>query len=189
MGFFGKLFGNGKQNSDFFESDILMNEDKFWGIIDHTLKSSNNDYEIQQEKLEKTLKTLNLQEIIEFDNRFRELRGKSYTWELWGAIYIINGGCGDDSFDYFREWVISQGKEFYYKTIENPKTLIDLKIDITEIEWEGISYVASTVFEKLTKQEIPSTFNENREISGFDWEEEDLKNMFPELTEKYPDNV
>jgi len=173
----------------FIESNLLLNENKFWEVINETLKKSNGDYELQQEILEKELKKLSLQEIIEFDNRFKELRGKANNWELWGAIYIINGGCGDDSFHYFREWIISQGKEFYYKTIENPKTLIDLKVDVTEIEWEGISYVASTLFEKITNKEIPSEFIENYEVNGNEWEEEELQNIFPELIKKYPNNI
>ncbi|AUC83779.1 hypothetical protein CW733_15975 [Lacinutrix sp. Bg11-31] len=39
-------------------------------------------------------------EVLEFDNRFRTLRGQAYTWDLWAAAYIM-GGCFDDCFSDF----------------------------------------------------------------------------------------
>ena len=35
----------------------------------------------------------------------------SYRWDLWGAAYLANGGCSDDGFDYFRGWLIGQGRK------------------------------------------------------------------------------
>ena len=43
---------------------------------------------------------------------------------MWCAAYIMNGGCSDDSFEYFRLWVISRGKDVYQKAKANPDTLI-----------------------------------------------------------------
>ena len=61
---------------------------------------------------------------------------------------------------------------------------------IEEVEWEGLGYVPSTVFEELTGQEMPFPFKENHETSGKEWEEDgdDLKNMFPRLYDKYKAN-
>src|SRR4051812_40306311 len=111
MGLFDKLFGGAKKKSsnklpknvNFIPSDKLMDEDLFWQIIKTTKDNSQGDYEKQQEELANELKKLDPSDIILFDNRFRDLRGKANTWELWGAIYIIHGGCGDDSFNDFRE--------------------------------------------------------------------------------------
>ena len=110
---------------------------------------------------------------------------------MWAAIYIIHGGCGDDSFTDFRDWVISQGKDFYYKTLANPETLVELDTEKIEVEWEGMGYIASTVFEELTGQEIASEFRENQNIKGTEWSDEnndELKKMFPTLWAKYADN-
>ncbi len=116
----------------------------------------------------------------------------STEYTLWGAIYIIHGGCGDDSFNDFREWVIGQGKDFYYKTIKDPESLVDFDTDtMDEIEWEGMGYVPSTVFEEITEQEMPYPFKEQIETTGTEWAEEsdDLKNLFPKLCAKFPDHV
>lgn len=41
------------------------------------------------------------------------LMADSYRNPLWAAAYVINGGCSDDGFDYFRGWLIVQGHEVY----------------------------------------------------------------------------
>src|SRR5690242_8813065 len=133
MGIFDKIFGGTKKNqtpelpnTNFITSDALMDEDWFWKIIQTAKNNANGDYEQQQEELAKELRKLTPDDIILFGNRFRYFRGQANTWELWGAIYIIHGGCGDDSFNDFREWVIAQGKDFYYKTIKGPESLVEL---------------------------------------------------------------
>ncbi len=163
MGLFDKLFGGAKKDSNveppnnmgFTSSDKLMDEDPFWKIIQTTKDNSNGDFEEHQKELAKELRKLTPDNIILFGNRFRYFRGQANTWELWGAIYIIHGGCGDDSFNDFREWVIGQGKDFYYTTIKDPETLVEIDTNkIEEVEWEGLGYVHSTVFKELTGQEV-----------------------------------
>jgi hypothetical protein len=197
MKLFEKLFGGGKNSNlkpaaktHFNSSDQLMDEDRFWEIIRVTKERSLNDYNLQQEELATELNKLTPEELIIFANRFRYFRGLAYTWELWGAIYIIHGGCGDDSFNDFREWVIGQGKDFYYKTLKDPGTLLAANsLILADDNWEGLGYVPSTVFEKMTSVEMPYPFQENLEVTGKEWEEEgdDLKIMFPELYKKYFD--
>ena len=196
MGILDNLFGFKKKGkiefTNFTDSESFIDEDKFWQIIKTTKDIAKNNFEKQQVELAKELKKLTLDEIILFGNRFRFFRGKANTWELWGAIYIIHGGCGDDSFNDFREWVIGQGKEFYYKTIEDPETLVEVDSALIEdSDWEGLGYVAAETFEKLTGKEMPYPFKENFETTGVEWEEEsdDLKSMFPKLYRKYPNNI
>jgi hypothetical protein len=194
MGIFDQLFGFTKKKqteiTTFTNSEALLDEDVFWQLIQRSKDKAKGDFEQQQVALAKELQKLNPDEIILFGNRFRFFRGEANTWELWGAIYIIHGGCGDDSFNDFREWVIGQGKEFYYQTIKDPETLVQVPTEeIEECDWEGLGYVPSEIFEKRTGQEMPYPFQENFETKGTDWEEDDLKTMFPKLYAKYPDNV
>jgi hypothetical protein len=81
----------------------------FWDIIDQsrgTRKKINHKRQIKN--LSKILSLLTPDEILQFDNTFHLLLKQSYTWDLWGAAFIINGGCSDDTFDYFRSWLIGQ---------------------------------------------------------------------------------
>lgn len=200
MGLFDKLFGGKRKvsgtalpkNTNFTPSDKLMDEERFWEIIETAKHNSGNDFEQQQEEWEKELGKLTPDDIIMFDNRFRYFRGQANTWELWGAIYIIHGGCGDDSFGDFREWVIGQGKDFYYKTTKDPESLVEVDADkINDVDWEGLGYIPETVFQELTGKEMPDPlFIENHETTGKEWAEEgdDLKTMFPKLYAKYIGN-
>ncbi len=200
MGLFDKLFGGKKEDSNveppenksFTSMDKLMNEDQFWKIVQITKDNSKGDFEKQQVELAKELRKLKPSDIILFGNRFRYFRGQANTWELWGAIYIIHGGCGDDSFNDFREWVIGQGKDFYYKTIKDPESLVEFDTDtMDELEWEGLGYVPSTIFQELTGQVMPYPFEEIHDTTGTEWAEEgdDLKKLFPKLCAKFPDHV
>lgn len=201
MGLFDKLFGK-KNNSEQHETSHkkgyeptgeLMEEDLFWKIIQRTHSNSNGDFEVQISELEKELKKMNPEDIMKFDNRFYDFKDMAYNWNLWGAIYLIQGGCSDDSFNDFREWVIGQGKEFYLKTIQNPESLVDVEEDDIMVEWEGLGYVPSTVFKQITGQEMPHTKielsnpTEDENPRGKEWEDEDLEKMFPKLFAKYGD--
>jgi hypothetical protein len=190
MGLLNRIFGSG-ENKAFHATTDTMPEIQFWNIIEESNIRSGGNFEKQQEILKKLLSQLSPQEIILFDNKFRQLKGEAYDWNLWGAIYIINGGCSDDSFNDFREWVISQGKDFYSKTLNDPETLATYSQSISDIEWEGLGYVPTTVFEEITGSEMPPSLMENQEIKGEEWEEnnDDLKDRFPKLWAKYNTNT
>jgi hypothetical protein len=182
MGFFSKLFGSGKK--DFTPSGDCMPEDKFWQLIADSRDASGGDSEGQESALTALLHELPLNDLITFQNRYRQLRGQAYTWPLWGAVYIINGGCGDDSFCYFRDWLIAQGREVYTNTMADPEWLASLKLPEEETDLDGdiisskaifaeeMAYVADSVFQRRTGKHIPAEFAENHELTGQEWTEE-----------------
>jgi len=189
MGIFGRFFGGPKKDSNFNPSADLMPEDQFWDLLQTSASEAGGHIDHQEEELTLLLRRLPIQELITFDNRYRQLRGLAYTWPLWGAAYIINGGCSDDGFCYFRDWLIAQGPDVYQQALADPESLADLDLDPDEeeLEAEGMAYVAQSVFEERTGQELPAEFAENNEIGGIEWQEEgdDLARMFPRLWKKY----
>ena len=48
--------------------------------------------------------------------------------------FIVNGGASDDGFDYFRGWLIAQGREVFEGTLAKPDSLADV-IDDPDSEW------------------------------------------------------
>jgi Protein of unknown function (DUF4240) len=194
MGFFNKLFGKkrkpDKQNQPLLKienSENLMADNKFWEIIESSKVKSLGNYEKQQVKLGEELNKLEAKEILEFDNKFRTLRGQAYTWDLWAAAYIINGGCSDDCFSDFRGWLIGQGKTTFENGLKNSEALVIIEHDPNNGDWEGLSYVPMEIFEKKTGSNLPNGIKENHEISGEEWSEEgdDLEKKFPKLWEKW----
>jgi hypothetical protein len=185
---FDKIFGNKKETrDDFISTSKLLPEDSFWSVIQLTFEKANGDFDEQQEVLTGLLKKMKPEEIMMFDNRFRQLHAQAYDWDLWGAIYIINGGCSDDSFIDFRGWLIAQGKEFYYKSISDPESLVYEPEERIDVEWEGINYIPRQVFEEITGKEMPRIIKEDSVIKGQEWKEDndDLEKRFPKLWSKY----
>jgi len=171
------------------------NEKWFWNIIDQSRGTNKKINHLRQIKnLTKVLSSLTADEILQFDNRFHLLLRQSYTWDLWGAAFIINGGCSDDTFDYFRSWLIGQGEKSFYNAIENPETLKDILKPNDEYEWEGLEYAASKAYEKVTGKEMDvgdstDDINEEHGPVGKKWNEEELPYLFPKLWKSFSEHV
>lgn len=184
MGLFDGLFGKKESNQPAVDTDTLMNSEKFWGIIAKTNGSKN--YKKQQKELNRELLKLPAIEILEFENRFRTLRSEACNWDFWGAAYIINGGCSDDCFSDFRDWLIGQGKSIFENALTNIESLSELT-DTNDGDWEGLGYVPTEAYEKKTRNNMPNGMRETFDIAGEQWEEEgdDLKNRYPKLWAKF----
>ena len=179
-------FQNIESTESIQDSKEIMESKKFWKIIENTKSESSGDYEKQQSLLERELLKLTAKEVLEFDNKFRTLRGKIYTWDFWAAAYIINGGCSDDCFSDFRGWLIGQGKSIFESAVQNIETLSELK-ETNDGDWEGLSYISTDIYKKKTGNDMPNEIQENFEIIGEEWEEDEnnLKNRFPKLYTKF----
>lgn len=163
----------------------MMDEDQFWSIIEAS-KNEMDDLEEQAEKLTKMLEKMPYQDIIGFKLREEKLRFDSYNSEMWCAGYVINGGCSDDMFEYFRCWIISYGKEVFYSALKNPDSLVNLYAG-SEIyyDFEDFMYVADNAFENKTKKEISDYIDYEVFVwhegtypnFDFNWEEDDEESM------------
>jgi hypothetical protein len=143
--------------------------------------------ERQLEALREILTNLLPEEIIDYQKHFYECMDQAYNWDLWGAAFIIQGGCSDDDFMDFRSWLISMGKDVFEATLKNVESLVDV-VDRPEVEdcfFEEFLYVPSMVYEEKTGEEIPHiTRDISSEPRGKPWEEEDLQKRFPRLWDR-----
>jgi hypothetical protein len=127
-----------------------MPADQFWQIIARAAKAD-HDPEAHVEALRTALRELSLNEIIAFEVAFRRYLNRAYTWDLWGAAFVIHGGCSDDGFEYFRRWLVTRGREPYEAALADPDSLAGLDARPGEAgvwEHEAIYYVAGEVFEE-----------------------------------------
>ena len=74
------------------------------------------------------------------------LMADSYRTPLWAAAYVINGGCSDDGFDYFRGWLIVQGRQVFERAVADPDALADLAVippapGRASLECESVLYI------------------------------------------------
>ena len=156
-----------------------MKASEFWKLIEKSKRGVESPDE-QAEKLEGLLANLSPEEILSFDSIFNEYRNAAYRWDLWGVAYLLCGGCGDDSFDYFRAWLIGRGQKYYEEAITDPESVARKVTEDDYPEAEFLLYAASKAYEKQTGQDMPLVpLKHPKEPVGRKWTEEELPGLFP----------
>jgi len=182
-----------------FKTAKLLDEDQYWSIVDASRKNA-GDEEEQEAFLISEIEKLSPEEMVGFRLRTDKLLFDTHTSEMWCAGYIMNGGCSDDGFEYFRNWVISRGKDTYYKAKEKADTLIsEIDPERDEYEFESFWYVALTAFNNKTGKDLYSyidydnftTRENNYPPIEFTWQEDDpdsMKVICPQLFASFEEN-
>jgi len=163
----------------------LMKEDDFWKLIDRSRVLAKNDYQKQITALKTILQTLDADDIQRFDNTFTSLLAISYDWKLWGASFVINGGCSDDCFDYFRQYLIGHGKDKFYQTLKDPESCVSWMKSEEEENWEGLQYSAMDAYKQKTGKDIPKTYSVKFKLKGVPFDEEKVFKQYPRLAKKF----
>ncbi len=161
-----------------------MDDAAFWEIIEGAKLGSSSSYD-RPHSLRAALEKLPPDEIQGFHEAYIAKVDAAYTWSLWGAAYVMNGGCSDDCFDYFRDWLISEGQSVYEAAVENPESLANLE-GTDEFELEEFRYVADEVYETKTGRAMDPNYAEfPDDPTGEPWDEDAVDKLFPKLAEKY----
>lgn len=148
-----------------------MDEATFWNVIDTAVRDADGDMEQAEESLLRDLSSREPAAIEHFQQILQSKLDDAYLWDLWGAAYIINGGCSDDSFEYFRCWLISRGRAVYEAAIANPDSSADLA---SPGEFESLLYVALRAYEKVAGSKMPRRPRVPlREPKGIGWDFDD----------------
>ena len=166
-----------------------MDVDRFWQLIEESGREA-GDCEEQARVLTARLERLTSEEILSFQSHLYDRRRESYRWDIWAVAYIVNGGCSDDGFDYFRGWLIARGRAFFEMVMQAPERVGEgvapgAEHDDFARECESILCAAKSAYESKTGQEIPFaafTTHLGTEPQGEPWEEDDLERLYPELT-------
>lgn len=170
---------------------MIQTRDDFWNLIDDAIQ--NAPYEGRSEYLIMRLAKAENQAIIRFEEIFGELMTESYRWDLWAAECVMNRGTSDDTFDYFRAWLIIWGKDVYERVIQNPDDLATLIMKPTGDEYydyEDLLYVSQKAFAQkngIDEEDVLDHFDihhldyTNGECIGEEWTEDDLPKIVPKL--------
>jgi hypothetical protein len=164
---------------------------QFWKHVEHAYRPDGPDH---FEALKAELADLKWFEVVAFQARFDEAVAAANKIDLWGAAYLINGGCSDDAFRDFRCWLVGRGRHAYEAALKNPDTLADV-LDGDPVDGFGLDAAALRVYEAQTgmsdfydrldraEEDMPPPPPE-----GDDWDFEDEAEMrarFPRLSHLY----
>ncbi|WP_165484796.1 DUF4240 domain-containing protein [Streptomyces kasugaensis] len=135
-----------------------MDETEFWELIDGSREAAEGDPEEQADLLVERLAGRDPDVVVDFARHFEARYNRAYAWELWAAAGIMLGGASDDAFDFFRCWLIGQGREVFEGALHDPDRLADLVTDFDEAvdgDAEELGYAADEAYEQLTGAVLP----------------------------------
>ncbi|MGW6918661.1 DUF4240 domain-containing protein [Kitasatospora sp. NPDC054939] len=171
-----------------------MDETDFWQIIDETRDAAEGDPDEQADRLVERLGALTPDDVIDFARLFEARFQRAYRIDLWGAAYLLLDGASEDTFDYFRCWLIGQGRDVFEGALHEPDDLADLLPEFDEEEdgeAEEIGYAADEAYEQLTGLPLPEVGERQpARPSGAALDFDDAEAMakrFPKLWERYGD--
>jgi hypothetical protein len=172
-------------SSSSFAASIPMNEKKFWQLIDAVKTDAGTDIEARPAVLQRHLSSLDPAGIQSFQQRYETLLLEANSWSLWGAASLMNGGCSDDGFKYFRDWLISEGEKTFKEAVVKPDSLASFaRREFFELELFG--YAALKAYAAKGAGELERDFKVEYAVTiGVEWVESELPQLFPALAAKY----
>jgi hypothetical protein len=169
----------------------LITEDYFWQIVNESNLG---------ETLTEALQKLTEEQLIGYCYWFSYYMNKTYDQALWAVAYVIFGGCSDDSFEYFRAWLLFQGRNLVFKALADPDSLCDYFAKIPEGEYpefeEGL-WIPEHVFTEKFNKDFYQSFDEyDFKLNplpdlDFAWSEEDadsIRKVCPRTFDTWWDN-
>jgi hypothetical protein len=176
-----------------------MLTDRFWEIVDaarartgaHPLADADEVAELVVEALTDWAPD----QLASLGAAIDELQTSAYRWDLWGAAYLINGGCSDDGFEYFQGWLMAQGRQIWDATLDDPDSLADLLRGHGDVDTysEDMLAVAGDAYARVTGDDdaywdaVPDTVHRDRPAGDeFDFEDDEaLRAHLPRLSALY----
>jgi Protein of unknown function (DUF4240) len=163
----------------------MMDETTFWAMIDQANAASQGDMEAKCEAIEEAVAELEPVDAEAFGRHFDAAMDRAYTWALWGAAYVIAGGCSDDAFMDFRATLISLGQATYERVLQEPESLADMDFSEEDLFFEGFQYAALDAVEEVLGEAPERDQPVPAEPSGVKWDEDKVYDLYPRLADKY----
>ncbi|WP_127506013.1 DUF4240 domain-containing protein [Actinoplanes solisilvae] len=170
-----------------------MTVDRFWALVEQGRAGVHDpsDAEAVADRTRQALTALPAAEVAELNQALHDLMADSYRVDLWGAAYQLNGGCSDDGFEYFRGWLLTQGRAVFERVVADPDALADLPAvrdaagTTLDLECEDMFGVVADAYHALTgTYELPRTEGRYPELGRFwDFDDDDeFRRRLPRLS-------
>ncbi|SEF59790.1 Protein of unknown function [Actinacidiphila yanglinensis] len=169
-----------------------MDETEFWEIVDSTRDAADGDPEEHADLMVERLAGLDPEAVLDFARHFETRFNRAFTWELWGAADIMLGGADEDAFDFFRCWLIGEGRHVFEGALHAPDDLAFLVPEFdpeADGDAEDLGYAADEAYEQLTgvrlpDLELPAPDGPEGDRPEFD-DEQAMAARFPQLWARF----
>ena len=160
-----------------------MNEAIFWAMVQRAHDAAGTDMDAKCVLIKAEISGLSIPDACEFARLFDSMMGRAYTHALWGAAYVINGGCGDDTFSDFRTALISRGRDSFNRALSDPDSLADEPFDQAAWFHEGYQYAISEGVAAVGAAAPRASHPD--EPSGEAWSDETVYALYPRLSARF----
>ncbi|MFI6655840.1 DUF4240 domain-containing protein [Streptomyces sp. NPDC050523] len=141
-----------------------MDRERFWRLIEAARDQvpDPDDAEAVASRASALLAERPVPEIVAAQQALWDVLAESYTNPLWAAAYVVNGGCSDDGFDYFRGWLVAQGREVFERVLADPDALAEMPAvrssaqEWCELECEDVLGIAWSAHRTATGEQLPA---------------------------------
>lgn len=131
-----------------------VTKDVFWTLIDQAKEHPGGPSEWLLEQLV----GLGPEQAKRFDTMARVYMDLAYQYGLWSAASVICGGCTDDGFIDFRNWLVSQGRAVYMAALKDPDSLADAP-EYHNCRFDSLPYMGDHAYEELTGRNTYEDFD------------------------------
>ena len=125
-----------------------MTEEQFWTVVEDAHRRAGGNVAAQARSLVTVLAEGPLDDVVAFSQWFQHLVKRAGTPRLLAAHYLIQDGShSDDGFQYFRAWLVGQGRPVFEAAVADPDSLAErLPYPVNPIDQTGgepLLYVAT----------------------------------------------
>lgn len=139
-----------------------MRTDDFWQLIDQARAGGGGEAHAVAARAVALLAERDPAEIVGYARHQARVLAASYTADLWGAAYLVNGGASDDGFAHFRGWLMTQGRGVFARAVADPDSLAELPrirsaaLTGEEFGSEEMLAVPGEAYRKATATDLPA---------------------------------
>ena len=182
-----------------YKKAAKMDEKEFWKIIDYAQNVSDGDMDKQVKTITDKLSAYTPEQIVTFEMLLEKKLIEANDFKIMAVDKIIDGSVTDDSFIYFRCWLIGLGQKTFDMTLKNPDYLAGVVDKGVLPDFESLLYVSTQAYKNKTgKTKEDETFP--RDIAykqglnydlggpsptGKEWQEKELPTLYPKLWNKF----
>jgi Protein of unknown function (DUF4240) len=131
-----------------------MELDEFWAIVEASRSDVDGgigeDGAVLAKALGVRLAALPKASRAGFGATFAQLSAEAATWDLFGAAYLIGGGCDGGGFEDFRFGLVAAGRDWYARATADADSLAGHPVVAEAAEWDD----DSAVYAELVGDEV-----------------------------------
>jgi hypothetical protein len=154
-----------------------MDPDVFWEFIAKCQSADTAEEKV--DRLSETLAKFNGTAIKTFARLLDCYMDELHHWDVWAIAFIARGGCSDDAFDYFKAWVIMQGRQVFESAVAAPLSLVEHLKSGEDPQCEGLISAPEFAYEDQTSRTLPRSQRKAAQIKGKEWKENELLLRYP----------